>query len=93
MSRLTRLYRIDERAQNLAQEPWRPQPGGMGWSKRNGLMAASVTLSRRGDGSYVVSSLLKAGTKVRRQSVPVSNEAEALARGEAMKLELDGRSL
>lgn len=90
---LSRLYGIHERAQNLAQEPWRPTPDGLGWTKRSGLMSANVTLSPRGDGSYVVTSVLNTGAKTRRQQLPCRNEAEALARAEAMKLQVDGRAL
>ena len=90
---LRRAFGLIERAQNLAQEPWRPMPGGMGWQKRSGQMSAQVTLSPRGDGSFVVSSLMNAGLRTRRRQVPCRDEAEALAKAEAMKLELDGRAL
>jgi hypothetical protein len=90
---LRKLYRLDERAQNLAQEPWRPTPGGNGWSKKNGRMSATITISPRGDGSFVVSSKMNTGTKVRSQQLPARDEAEALMRAEAMKLDIDSRSL
>lgn len=79
-------------AQTLAQQPWRPN-GPDGWTKAHGQMTASVSISRRGDGSAVVTSTMGAGLKQRRQQVPVRSEAEALATAERMKLEIDARSL
>jgi hypothetical protein len=79
-------------ADTLAQEPWRPSGPG-GWTKAHGQMTATVSMSPRGDGSYVVTSTMGAGIKQRRQQVPCRNEAEALAKAEVMKREIDGRAL
>lgn len=92
MSAWTLLERYIERDRGLADLPWRPQ-GQNAWGKRRGRMSALVSMSPRGDGSWVVSSVLSMDGVPKRRQVPVGDHASALAKAEAMKLEIDSRSI
>lgn len=91
--RLLRLYeRYIERDRGLADVPWKAI-GPDAWSKARGRMSATVSLSPRGDGSYVVTSVLNVDGMPRRTQLPCRDHAEALAQAEALKLKLDARAV
>lgn len=90
---LIRIYeRYLERDRGLADLPWRPQ-GPNAWAKSRGRMSALVSMSPRGDGSWVVSSVLSMDGVPRRQQFPVADHAAALAKAEVLKLQVDSRSI
>lgn len=86
------MERYIERDRGLADLPWRPDGRG-GWTKTRGRMSALVRISPRGDGSYVVSSVLSTGGVPRREQQPARDEADAISKAEVMKLRIDSRSI
>lgn len=86
---LKEFFGLTERG--LGDAPWSSDGRG-GWIKRKGPQTAQVSVSPRGDGAFVMTSILSIhGRPPERRTELARDEAAAMAGAERMRMALDDR--